>query len=87
MGGGIAYGTSIKCITLTGETLWSCEVVGKGLYETTYADGRVVIRNRTPCGDKADTDRVVFDRSRFTDRILAVQRCFELFLAGMAATR
>src|SRR5271157_4830574 len=82
LGGGIAYGTCIKCISGTGETMWTCEVVGTKLYETTYADGRVVIRDYTPTGDKADTDRVVFDRSKYTDRILAVQRCFELFLSG-----
>lgn len=82
LGGGIAHGTCIVCITSSGDVTWRCEVIGTKLYETTYADGRVTIRNYTPTGDKADSDKIVFDRSRFTDRILAVQRCFELFLAG-----
>ena len=86
LGGGIAYGTCIKCISDTGKTMWTCEVIGARLYETTYSDGRVVIRNYTPTGDKADTDKILFDRSKYTDRILAVQRCFELFLAGFGCS-
>ena len=67
---------------LSGEIIWRCEVIGSRLYEITYADGRVVIRNYTPTGDKSPTDKIVFDLSRFTDRIAAVQLSFEMFLAG-----
>ena len=82
LGGTIAYGCSIKCVNLSGEIIWRCEVVGQKLYETIYADGRCSIKSYTPCGDKSSTDRIVFDRSRFTDRILAVQHCYQMFLSG-----
>ena len=82
LGGGIAFGISIKCITITGEIVWRCEVIGTRLYEITYADGRIVIRDYTPTGDKSPTDKIVFDHSRFTDRIAAVKLSFEMFLAG-----
>ena len=82
LGGGIAYGIKIKCVTHDGDEIWSCEMVGPKLYETSYIDGRVTVKNYTPCGDKADTDKIVFDRSKYLDRIMAVRYCYMRFLDG-----
>ena len=87
LGGGIAYGISIKCVTSSGTVSWRCEMIGKKLYETTYDDGRVTVKPYTPCDDKASTDRIVFDRSKYLDRINAVQLCYSSFLAGAGVAR
>ena len=82
LGGPIAYGVAIECVTQDGVIRWTSEMVGKKLYETSYADGRVTVEQYTPTGAKAPSDRLLFCRSRYNDRILAVQHCFRSFLAG-----
>ena len=87
LGGYIAYGVAIKCIDPDGRILWTSEMVGKKLYETQYADGRVSVKPYTPCGDRAPSDRIVFDRSRYPDRIKAVGLIYKSFLAGQGVHR
>ncbi len=87
LGGYIAYGVAIKCVDIDGRVLWISEMVGKKLYETQYADGRVSVKPYTPCGDRAPSDRLLFCRSRYNDRIRAVQLIYEFFLAGMGASK
>lgn len=62
-------------------------MVGKRLYETTYTDGRITIEPYTPCGSKAPSDRILFCRSRYNDRIIAIQNIFKSFLNGAGINR
>ena len=87
LGGTIAYGVAIQCVTSDGAQRWTSEMVGTKLYETTYADGRVTVESYTPTGAKAPSDKLLFCRSRYNDRILAVQHTFRSFLAGAGANR
>ena len=84
LGGHIAYGVAIQCVTPDGIVRWTSEMVGKKLYETVYADGRVTVPY-TPCGDRAPSDRIVFCRSRYADRIMAIGLIYKSFLAGMGS--
>ena len=83
LGGQIAYGVAIQCVTVDGTVRWTSEMVGRKLYETVYTDGRVTVVPYTPCGDRAPSDRIIFCRSRYADRIKAVQLIYKSFLAGM----
>ena len=82
LGGPIAYGVAIQCVTSDGVVRWTSEMVGKNLYETIYTDGRSTVLPYTPCGDRAPSDKLLFCRSRYNDRIWAVKFIFESFLAG-----
>ena len=83
LGGPIAYGVAIQCVTQDGVVRWTSEMVGKKLYETVYTDGRITVEPYTPCGAKAPGDRLLFCRSRYNDRIVAVQQAFRSFLSAL----
>ena len=87
LGGPIAYGIAIQCITQDGTVRWTSEMVGRKLYETVYTDGRITVEPFTPCGAKAPSDRLLFCRSRYNDRIVAVQQAFRSFLSGTGTNK
>ena len=87
LGGPIAYGVAIRCVAIDGVQRWTSEMVGKKLYETQYADGRLTILPYTPCGDRAPSDELLFCRSRYPDRIWVIKYVFESFLAGDGARK
>ena len=82
LGGKISFGVAVQCVTTDGTVRWSCEMVGRKLYETIYRDGRVTVEPYTPCGSKAPSDRLLFCRSKYNDRIIAIQNIFKSFLNG-----
>jgi DNA invertase Pin-like site-specific DNA recombinase len=87
LGGNIAYGVAIQCVDQNGAIIWTSEMVGKKLYETLYTDGRVSVKPYTPCGDRAPSDRLLFCRSRYPDRIKVIKIIYESFLAGAGASK
>lgn len=87
LGGFIAYGIAIQCVTQDGVVRWISEMVGKKLYETVYTDGRVTVEQYTLCGNKAPSDRLSFCRSRYNVRIVAVQQVFRSFLSGTGTNK
>ena len=85
LNGPIAYGVGIQCVTQDGTIRWTSEMVGKTLYETIYTDGRVTILLYAFCGDRVFSDKLLFCRSRYNDKIWVGKVIFRSYLAGSGA--